>query len=84
MKLYSDLLAHGFALGIAIVTFALAVDPRQDVKARSLERPPQNQAVKASRQERKELKNDRRDRRINWRERRRERREGKPQRIVAG
>ena len=79
MKLYSDLLAHGFALGIAIVTLALAVDFKQDVKAGSLERPPQNQAVKASRQERKELKNDRRDRRIfDWREKRKERREGKP------
>jgi hypothetical protein len=79
MKLYSDLLAHGFALGVAIFTLALAVDFKQDVKAGSLERPPQNQAVKASRPERKELKNDRRDRRIfDWREKRKERREGKP------
>jgi hypothetical protein len=56
----------------------MAVEFRQDVKAQSLERPPQIHSAKASHQERKELKSDRKERRIDRRERRKERREGKP------
>lgn len=68
MKICSDLIAHGLALAIAIVTLALAVEVKQDVRANPLERQPQT--LKDLRQERKELKIDRKERRIERRDRR--------------
>ncbi|HEX6770069.1 MAG TPA: hypothetical protein VF208_12010 [Candidatus Binatia bacterium] len=68
MKSCSDLIAHGLALVISIVTLALAVEVKQDVRANPLERRPQT--LKDLRQERKELKIDRKERRLERRDRR--------------
>ena len=68
---------------IAIVTLALAVEVKQDARANLLERPPQKQALKALRQERKVLKSNRKERRIERRDRRKDRREVKPVSKVA-
>lgn len=84
MKLFSDVVAHGFALAVAIVILAMAVEFKQDVKAQQMERQPQNQALKEPREERKELKNERKERRKERRERRKERREGKPESKILG
>jgi len=78
MKSCSDLIAHGLALAISIVTLALAVEVKQDARANLLERQPQNQALKALRQERKVLKSHRKERRMERRDRRKDRREVKP------
>jgi len=70
MKSCSDLIAHGLALAISIVTLALAVEVKQDARANPLEGQPQKQVLKALRQERKVLKIDRKERRIERRDRR--------------
>ena len=76
MKSCSDLIAHGLALAISIVTLALAVEVKQDTRANLLERQPQT--LKALRQERKVLKSHRKERRMERRDRRKDRREVKP------
>jgi hypothetical protein len=76
MKSCSDLIAHGLALAISIVTLALAVEVKQDARANLLERQPQTR--KALRQERKVLKSHRKERRMERRDRRKDRREVKP------
>lgn len=81
MKSCSDFIAHGLALAISIVTLALAVEVKQDVRANSLERQPQT--LKDIRQEHKEPKLHRKERRIERRDRRKDRREGKPASKVA-
>lgn len=81
MKSCSDLIAHGLALAISIVTLALAVEVKQDARANLLER--QQQTLKALRQERKVLKSHRKERRMELRDRRKDRREGKPVSKVA-
>ena len=74
VKLISDVVAHGFALAVAIVALAMAAELKQELKVIPLERQPQNQTVTEFRQERKDLKTERKARR----DRRKERREGKP------
>jgi len=76
MKRCSDLIAHGLALAISIVTLALAVEVKHDARANLLERQPQT--LKALRQERKVLKSHRKERRMERRDRRKDRREVKP------
>ena len=84
MKLFSDLVAHGFALSVAIVTLAMAMEVKPDLTANPLARQPQNQALKEIRQERKTLKPDHKERRAERRERRKERREGKQESKLRG
>jgi hypothetical protein len=70
MKSGSDLIAQGLALSVAIITLALAVEVKRDVRADSLQRQPQKIALNDLRQKRNELKNDRKERRIGRRDRR--------------
>ena len=81
MKCSSDLIAPGLAVAISIVTLALAVEIKQDLRVNPLERLPQT--LKVLRQERKELRIDRKERRILRHDRRKDRREGNPQDKVA-
>lgn len=79
MKRFSDVVANGFALAVAMIILAMALELKQDVKAQSPERQPQHQGINPSQQERKDIKTERRERRKERRERRKEQRNAKPE-----
>ena len=79
MKFFADLIAHGLALSISIVTLALTLEVKHDVNANPLELRPPNQALTNLSGDRKEVKSNRKERRMERLSRRKERRERSPE-----
>ena len=79
MKFFADLIAHGLALSISIVTLALTLEVKHDVNANPLELRPSNQALTNLSDDRKEVKSNRKERRMERLSRRKERREPNPE-----
>ena len=64
MRFFADLIAHGLALSISIVTLALTLEVKHDVNANPLELRPANQALTNLSGDRKEVKSNRKERRM--------------------